>query len=363
MRLTIGRSVALFGAVLAASASCFGTSSNEPPDATDLDADFDGGQGADAASPDAPAPLDSPFETTMDGGFDATLDALDAGTPDGGIADGPCDGALCACMEADACSGNAVFAFTGAAQSFVVPAWITQVTISASGAAGGSDGCFNPAAGGTTTATIPVSPGETLTVYVGGAGAAGTSAGPGAGGFNGGGTGGRNTVVGVPTMWSSGGGGGASDVRRGGATLADRVVVAGGGGGAAGATGGQGGGATGATGGQCTGALCAPGGAGGTQATGGASGDVDAGSGGTAGSLGTGGDGAAGSTCNCAAGGGGGGGYYGGGGGGGFTGACASNYGGAGGGGSSFADPAATGITMLAGTQNGDGQVTIAYDE
>jgi len=82
-------------------------------------------------------------------------------------------------------------------------------------------------AGGSVKATIPVTPGEKLAIFVGGYGAT-------AGGFNGGGTGGSTGGSGG----NGGGGGGASDVRQGGDRLANRVVVAGGGGGSIGGAGG-----------------------------------------------------------------------------------------------------------------------------
>jgi len=103
------------------------------------------------------------------------------------------------------------FDFTGAAQEFVVPANVCQVTIDAFGAEGGDGESNDPGGfgglGGRATATLTVTPGETLQVNVGGAGGDGTggstaAAGaegpgrsvhagvmggtPGAGGFNGG---------------------------------------------------------------------------------------------------------------------------------------------------------------------------------
>src|SRR5262249_44791423 len=50
------------------------------------------------------------------------------------------------------------FKYTGSNQTFVVPEGITKVTIEASGAVGG---CYG-GEGGVTTATIAVTPGETL---------------------------------------------------------------------------------------------------------------------------------------------------------------------------------------------------------
>ena len=237
-------------------------------------------------------------------------------------------------------SGTATFGFTGATQSFVVPAGVTEVSVAALGAQGdGSCGSGPAGLGGSTTGTIPVTPGETLVVVVGGAGT--SCAGP--GGFNGGGPGGTGGRAG-------GDGGGASDVRQGGSALANRVIVAGGSGGLAE---GNGGGSTGQAGEGGSG-----GGGGGTQSMGGGSGLSCGGCGnGALGALGAGGAGGAGCGGYPSGGGGGGGGYYGGGGGGGHSdGPC-----GGGGGGSSYAGPSATGVTLLQGVQAGDGQVVITW--
>ncbi|MCW5853849.1 MAG: hypothetical protein KIT87_27525, partial [Anaerolineae bacterium] len=139
-----------------------------------------------------------------------------------------------------------VFDYTGAEQIFIVPARVTSVTITALGAQGGASFSIPGGLGGETVATISVTPGQTLYVYVGGIGGTGSFAGGGTGGFNGGASGG-STIAGGP---GGGGGGGASDVRQGGNTLANRVVVAGGGGGAGGGLGGAGGAGGGTTGGM-----------------------------------------------------------------------------------------------------------------
>ena len=241
-----------------------------------------------------------------------------------------------------------VFNYTGAVQTFIVPAGVTAVTIDAIGAQGGSS--FNTAGGpgGETVATISVTPGQTLYVYVGGMGGGGSFAGGGTGGFNGGGSGG-STIAGGP---GGGGGGGASDVRQGGNTLVNRVVVAGGGGGAGGGlggVGGAGGGTIGETGSPGVNPL-AGGGGGGTQTTGGAGGTGAGGQTGAPGVLGTGGAGGSGDV----GGGGGGGGYYGGGGGGVYAATA-----GGGGGGSGFVIPSAINVTMQTGVRSGNGQVTI----
>jgi hypothetical protein len=251
------------------------------------------------------------------------------GCPDGGACTPSC--------RARVCSFSLKFGYTGAEQDLVVPAGVTHVTISAYGAAGGAPSSSFSAdhgiggEGGSTTATISVTPGETLAVFVGGAGIA-TSGTGGMGGFGGGGVGYMNGA----------GGGGASDVRQGGTALANRVVVAGGGGGGASGNGGAGGALFAGLGDNGSGGI---GGGPGAQ-TGGGLGGTEPGCAGMAGTLGVGGASSAGG------GGGGGGGYYGGGGGCGY-------HGGGGGGGSSFAVPTATGVSTLQGGQVGNGRVII----
>jgi hypothetical protein len=248
-------------------------------------------------------------------------------------------------LQAQSVTGSATFNFTGAMQTFVVPVGVTSLVVTAQGAEGGVGGTNNAGSGlgGSITATLAVTAGTILNIFVGGQGGAGTFGGSGAGGFNGGGPGGGGSLA--------GGGGGASDVRRGGVTLTDRILVAGGGGGAGGAAvaivGGGGGGLTGQTGNV---SASATGGGGGTQAAGGAGGTGFAS--GAAGALGTGGAGAAG---GIGAGGGGGAGNFGGGGGG------AGAAGGGGGGGSSFADPTATGVSHQQAVRSGNGQVAISW--
>ncbi len=235
---------------------------------------------------------------------------------------------------------------------FLVPAGVTAVTVDAYGSSGGSGGgtpTVTGGLGGHTTATIAVTPGETLKVVVGGAGQSWAGSGVALGGSNGGGdAGGLN----------AGGGGGATDVRQVDFGLAGRVVVAGGGGG--GGAGGHcdGSGPGGVGGGEAPTAGSAPGGstggAPGGDSSGGAGGTGHAGSGsnGTAGVGGAGGinefdDGA----------GGGGGGWYGGGGGG------ISPYGGGsgGGGGSAFAVATATAVSYENGVRSGSGKVVLTW--
>jgi hypothetical protein len=142
------------------------------------------------------------------------------------------------------------------ANTFVVPSDVTSMTVKMwSGGGGGGAGGATSAGGngggsGYIYATVPVTPGETLTTYVGGGGAAGART----------------------TSGGGGGGGGYSSLYRGATLLA---VIAGGGGGgggragSVGAAGGAGGGATG-VGGTASGV--AGGGGPGTATTGGAGG-------------------------------------------------------------------------------------------
>ncbi|MFQ5470710.1 MAG: glycine-rich protein [Gammaproteobacteria bacterium] len=129
------------------------------------------------------------------------------------------------------------FNYTGSEQSWIVPAGVNSVTISANGAAAYKSAIpAEVSEGGHAQATFTVSPGETLYVYVGGKGGRASdqsSGNDGGGGFNGGGHGGLECTSGAPAT-NGYGGGGASDVRQGGNALADRIIVAGGAGGGAG---------------------------------------------------------------------------------------------------------------------------------
>ena len=242
-------------------------------------------------------------------------------------------------------TGTQTFAFTGSPATFVVPSGITSLTVSAFGAQGSSvptfvRGSARGGLGGSVTATLAVTPGETLGLNVGGLS---PSSNPGAAAFNGGGPGGVAAAA----------GGGASDVRRGGGALSNRVIVAGGGGGTSGfptRAGGDGGGTTAASG---EAEVQSGAGGGGTQIAGGAGGTVPGSiePPGTAGALGMGGAGSG------FFGGGGGGGYFGGGGGASWG----ANLGGGGGGGSSFADPSATAVVHLQGVRFGTGLIILSW--
>ena len=217
----------------------------------------------------------------------------------------------------------AVFAYTGAPQTYTVPAGVTSLGVDMAGAAGGPKYALSTGQGlgGRTQAVLAVVPGQVLTLYVGGAG---TKNG---GGFNGGGG----------ASAGDGGGGGASDLRQGGAALADRGLVAGGGGGGGDYSGGGSGGDL--NGGAGLAAGTNTGGGGGTQTAPGAGGSPS-------GNAGSGAGGGAGNGLS----GGGGGGYFGGGGGGDKAG---------GGGGSSFAGAGTSAVTHTQGVEAGNGYVRL----
>jgi hypothetical protein len=212
--------------------------------------------------------------------------------------------------------GSRVFTYSGAPEAFTVPLACNHIDVVAWGA-GGAGGTYSTAdvggGGGFAYATLAVTPGEPLTVVVGGGG-----------------------VYPTGQFRKGGGGGGASSVLRGVTTL----LAVGGGGGASGcnADGGGGGHPSGADGATYGGME----GRGGTQSAGGAGGA----NGGLPGTFGQGGQGHSGAGAaggyggggrgglNLESGGGGGGGWYGGGGGG----ATSSSCGGGGGGGSTGGD-------------------------
>jgi hypothetical protein len=272
------------------------------------------------------------------------------------------------------------FNYTGAIQTYTVPAGVTSLTVTCFGGQGGSGATGSSSAGATlggvgglgsmTTGTLAVTPGQVINVFVGGQGGTPT------GGFNGGGNGGS---------LNAGGGGGASDIRVAGTAETDRVIVAAGGGG-----GGRGGcesnatingGAGGAGGSNGANGIDAPtsggnagAGYGAVAATGGAAGLGCGGFLGAPGanaSTGTGANGGNGQSCCCFSfgsipgGGGGGGGFIGGGGGGGGsagTTGCSGNDKGAGGGGAGGSNNVAgvTASSTVSAFQSGDGIVTIA---
>jgi Glycine rich protein/Bacterial Ig domain len=202
------------------------------------------------------------------------------------------------------------FSYTGSEQTYIVPAGVSSIRLTAVGAPGGGPQTGLAAGRGAfVSGIVSVTPGQTLYVEVGGTGGA-----P-AGGFNGGGGGGGPGGLGAY------GGGGASDVRTlpmsaGPISSPSRLIVAAGGGGSASPA--AAGGDAGQPGTSSPGSSI-EGGAG-TQTAGGAGGcDALMTGCGMAGSLGIGGDGGTSGDggAQIRSGSGGGGGLYGGGGGGG----------------------------------------------
>jgi Ca2+-binding RTX toxin-like protein len=250
----------------------------------------------------------------------------------------PVLGMLALAAPASAATTTVTFNATAGAQTWTVPAGVIEATFDLYGAQGGGalpPPIFSGGLGGRATATIPVTPGASIQVNVGGQGAIFG----GSGGFNGGGN---------PFDGRASSGGGASDIRIGGTALTDRVLVAGGGGGSGAeacgngiSVGGPGGGLTGVDGGS-SGCSAGVAGGGGTQTAGGNAGTAQAGQ------FGLGGNGGNGASTE--EGGGGGGGWYGGGG----------ALDGGGGGGSGHG-PAGT--VFETGIQSGDGLVTVTYTE
>jgi hypothetical protein len=233
------------------------------------------------------------------------------------------------------------FTYTGANQTFQVPATISpaSITIYMWGAGGGGNTNYG-GAGAMVQGVLTATPGETLNILVGQGGTIdGTTT------FGGGGAGGGNMTGGsAPGIGYSGNGfpqnagsgGGRSAIQRGGTAPTNDIVVAGGGGGGTYFSSDRGGAATfSGTANSGTGGLP---GLGGTQTAGGAGGGTGFYGQGLGGSRGIGGD-----TYNTNVyngGGGGGGGYYGGG-----AGGTNGGDGAGGGGGSSLTD----GLSLISG--------------
>ena len=284
---------------------------------------------------------------------------------------------------------TATFVYTGAPESVTVPAGVSAITASVSGAEGGTSleeqvdpfgGAASPSGkGGRESAVIPVAPGSTLAVVVGQAGTGGQLAPPGYGGYGGGGhassrnggNGGGGSFVFDdigPLIAAGGGGGGGYDY--------NPVVM---GSGDQHAPGGDGSGASPASNGQsvpfcCDGTTAYNAGGGGglhppVRAPGAShpaalvhigevDGDPGSGPAIDANNFGNGGNTHNGCCYYTGWAGGGGGGYYGGGGGGNIE---AHLEGGGGGGGAGYVIPAALSSSSLTGVQAGDGEVTLTY--
>ncbi len=213
-------------------------------------------------------------------------------------------------------------------QTFVVPSGVNQISIKLWGAGGGGGGYDANGNGGNggggafvSNTSVSVSPGDILTIYVGGGGTygsncvAGTGGGTGGWGYGIGGNGGN--AGGSGFSGAGGGGGGASAIVN--QTTSTLIAVAGGGGGGGGGgnvgvtNGGNGGG--GGQNGSPAGSGSAGGTAGGSANEHGTNGQNRSGDGGGAGGGGGGWNGGTGgttATCDCGAAGGGGGNSFGG---------------------------------------------------
>lgn len=233
--------------------------------------------------------------------------------------------------------GTQTFVYTGAAQTFTVPAGVTTMTMETWGAQGGANWVNNTNFGGYAKGTFTVTPGEVLGIYVGG------QATTIAGGFNGGGTG----------EGAGKGGGGGTDVRQGGMAYSNRIIVAGGGGGAGywsslHVVGGVGGGLVGGDGYRDPNYATSAGGQGGTQTSSGYGTCINYSVTAMGGGFGFGGSTNA---CGCE-------GY---GGGGGWYGGAASGNCRGGGGGSGYLSASATNTAFASGTNVGNGKVVLQY--
>jgi hypothetical protein len=242
---------------------------------------------------------------------------------------------------------------TGADQTFIVPTGVTEITVQAYGAGGGS-GSIVAGAGGYSSGTFTVVPGDNYLVVAGCKGIKPTSGTYGGGGYGGGG----NAYYGGG-ITGGGGGGRSAFIKVGSADSATNSVIAGGGGGGPTGSGGSfGTQAGGGVSGQSYESYTTYGGAGGSNGVGGIKGSSGNQ---TAGGAIIGGNGSyACGTGNCGSSGGGGGGYGGGGGGGQW------NYGGyytaiGGGGGGGKAGP--NGVTTVGGGSAAgvDGYVVVTY--
>jgi hypothetical protein len=258
------------------------------------------------------------------------------------------------------------------ADTYTVPSGVTSLTVKMWGGGGGGGGGAATAAGaagggaGYVTATLSVTPGEVLNVYVGGGGAGGSYNNGGNDAGSGGGGGGYSSLYRSSTILAlAGGGGGGGGARQG---------TAGGAGGAGGGTtavagttvgNGAGGGAGTASAGGTGGTGGNNGGSNGSSLTGGAGADGRSAAGndggGAAGGLATGGAGGLANVNTTRPGGGGGGAGYFGGGGGGSTTSATGNAGGGGGGGSSRTDGSATSVTNTVGSGTTPGNSGDAY--
>jgi len=255
---------------------------------------------------------------------------------------------------ADIFAQSTTFTYTGGMQTFSVNTGVYLLAVDMYGACGAPAGPSSilgtPAAGmyglgGRTQATLSVTPGQILNIFVGGQGTTGNGSGA-TGGYNGGGS-----AASYGGSYSGGSGGGCTDIRIGGIGFPANTVVVAGGGGGGGYNGGYytGGAGGGLTGGTANGTGGGSASTGGSQVAGGIGGLIG---GYTQGSTGTQPTGGSSQSPSPGIGAGGGGGYWGGGGG------CWNG----GGGGSCYANSSVTSgasFTQAYPSATGNGQCTI----
>ncbi|MBF0500074.1 MAG: fibronectin type III domain-containing protein, partial [Candidatus Riflebacteria bacterium] len=111
------------------------------------------------------------------------------------------------------------FSYTGANQTYIVPAGCTSISVKAWGAAGGAGSVYSGGGGGYVDGVISVTPGETLIARVGGGGS-GTGSGGfpngGSGASNGGAGGGSSSILRSSTVLIEAGGGGGGSINQSG---------------------------------------------------------------------------------------------------------------------------------------------------
>jgi hypothetical protein len=128
-----------------------------------------------------------------------------------------------------------IFNYTGTVQTFIVPHGVYSIQSTLIGANGGNSIYSTGGNSIKVSADIIVTPGTVIYIYIGGKGTDSNSniynvSDTLVGGFNGGGSGGRDNKIGQ--IANGAGGGGATDIRIGGTKLSNRIIIAGGGGGA-----------------------------------------------------------------------------------------------------------------------------------
>jgi hypothetical protein len=247
------------------------------------------------------------------------------------------------------------FDFTGAIQTWTVPAGVTQIYVDAAGAQGGSGGSNIGGKGGKVSGVLAVTPGNILQITVGGQSTTNIAV------YGFGGNGGRSTIYG--TIARAGGGLSAISTSAP-VSQANALLIAGGGGGTGtsgfAGNGGAGGGLNGISATSNYGGTPTRGG-GASQTTGGVAGSIYDGNSTapTAGSAINGGSGGivAGGSAGWNGGGGGGAGYFGGGGA-----AGGGNAQGSGGGGSSWTISSMQQVSNIPNFNTGHGRVIIYYN-